>query len=265
MLNPSRFVFQPYWENRFAFYELALKYSCGIEILSFAMPEVLNNPNVFSRHFDSYKEELQSFPGPKSLHGAFIDITPHSPDAKVAATSRDRIRESMRVAAALQCQRVIFHTGINTLIGNPRYYDSVVEAQASFWRNILAESENLQVCLENMWEKRPDMLSRIVRLVDSPRLKLCFDSGHANVFSDISLADWITEVSALVPYMHWNDNLKDRDSELPIGAGSIDWFEMVALVTQLTEHPSIVLEVGNIDSVKRSIAYLAKHNLVTLA
>ena len=58
--------------------------------------------------------------------------------------------------------------------------------------------------------------------------------------------------------MHWNDNHGDIDSELSIGDGKIDWNDFIALVLAMKEQPRIVLEVGSIENIKKSLRFLSK-------
>src|SRR5947207_11943500 len=101
MIDPTQLRFQPLWRDRHAFYDLALKYSGGLEIISFAMPGVLNDPSLVQEHLCAYKKELPSVGCLKSFHGAFVDITPHSPDKAVREVSTKRIYESLKIAVEL--------------------------------------------------------------------------------------------------------------------------------------------------------------------
>jgi sugar phosphate isomerase/epimerase len=185
-------------------------------------------------------------------------VIPHSPDAEVALVAESRIRKALETADHLNCSNIIFHTGINTLIRHPVYLERVTETQAAFWKKMAEDFPNLIICLENMWERSADVFKAIMVQADHPRLKVCFDCGHANVFSDQPLNAWIDELSDYIEYMHWNDNLGDRDSELSVGKGNIDWSSFVQRVLDMACHPRIVLEVGTVKKIKESLAFLAQ-------
>lgn len=263
MIELRRLLVQPLWDNRQEFYELIAHYNFGVEIISFAMPEVLNDPSAYEQHLKAYQQELPHLDCVKALHGAFIDIIPHSPDVQVAQVAEGRLRSSLEVASLLGCSHVVFHTGINTLIGHPRYFERVAAVQAKVWQKLLDEFQGLTICLENMWEADPGILKSVLEKTDHPRLKVCFDCGHANVFSDHSLVSWFEELGDEVVYMHWNDNHGDRDSELAVGEGRINWLELVNQVEQMKQHPLIVLEVGTIDRVKQSLDFLVANKMVS--
>jgi len=108
-----------------------------------------------------------------------------------------------------------------------------------------------------MWEPRPGVLKGILRQASHPRLKVCFDCGHANVFGTDGLDTWVDEIGSDLTYMHWNDNLGDADTELPVGRGNIDWGMFTAKTNGMAIPPQIVLEVGSLENVKQSLTFLS--------
>ncbi len=262
MIEPSQLRFQPLWNNRQAFYDLACEYSCGLEIISFAMTGVINDPEIVRQRLSAYKEELPSLDCPKSLHGAFIDVVPHSADRAVREVARKRVYESLETAVELSCSATVFHTGINPLIRNPGYLPAVVDEQAAFWAQALRDFPGVDIYLENMWESDGSVFAGIIEKVGSDRLGICFDCGHANVFGAGAPADWMRELSARIPYMHWNDNAGDRDSELALGHGNINWEAMVGGLGHFSRQPVIVLEVGAMEKVRESLRYLVERGFL---
>jgi sugar phosphate isomerase/epimerase len=113
-----------------------------------------------------------------------------------------------------------------------------------------------------MWERKTDVLRNIVERTNDSRLRVCWDCGHSNVFGELTPSEWIQRLAGVTPYAHWNDNFGDRDSELPLGEGNIDWGEIVQLSSQLSEPQLVVLEVGLIDNVKRSLDFLSQNGLL---
>lgn len=262
MIHKSQLRFQPLWDERHKFYELASEHSCGLEIVSFAMPSVITDENLTQKYLSIYQQELRSLNCKKSLHGAFIDIIPHSPDKEIKELARKRIYQSLDIAMELGCTEVIFHTGINTLIRNPGYLEFAATQQSEFWVDALNEFPELKINLENMWESDPNVFREIIQQANNERLRVCFDCGHANVFGKDAPHNWMKEMTSLIPYMHWNDNHGDVDSEFEIGAGNIDWLKMVKALDSFGHKPTIVLEVGPLEKVLKSIEFLSKNNLI---
>ncbi len=256
MINPSKILIQPYWSQRHSFYELAGKYGCGFELVSFAMPSVIDSKEQRKEQMSAFQQELRNFSGYKTFHGPFIDLVLHSPDKKIAKLSQDRIREGIEMALNLGCSHIVFHCSINMLIRNQSYFKKAVEDQADFWSAVSKEYPEICICLENMWEDSPDLLKDIIKKSNSEHVKSCLDLGHMNVFSSLDASRWFDTMKEDIVYMHWNDNDGDRDLELALGEGNIDWKKMVNFTSQLSEHPLIVLEVGDIVNVEKSFEYL---------
>jgi sugar phosphate isomerase/epimerase len=254
MFSSHNILLQPKWDSRNEFYALAQENNFGLELLTFAWSTILLDPEKREKHITAYEQELSNFRGVKSLHGPFIDIIPHSPDPGIVAVARDRIFTALTIAERLKCTHIVFHTGINTLINHQEYQEMVTSTQAVFWVEALEKFPNLTICLENMWDT-PAILKSILSKANHSRLKICFDCGHANVFSP-NPSKWIQELAGHITYMHWNDNHGVEDTELAIGDGLIEWKNLISDTLKLPTQPYVVLEVGALEKVKKSIKYL---------
>ena len=258
MIPSSHIVLQPFGTQREQFHDLIQERGFGIEVVDFAMPDILNDDGLFQEHLTAQIEELRDFNGVKSLHGPFVDIIPHSGDARVAALAEERVRAALEVAERLNCSPVVFHTGINVLIRNPGYLDRILGIQAEFWNKMLGEFPSLSICLENMWEQEASTFVTLMEKTGHPRLNVCFDSGHANVFSEQEPASWVEDLGTFLTYMHWNDNEGDNDSELALGRGTIAWTDLIAEILKMERVPRIVLEVGSVQNVEESLSFLSR-------
>jgi len=95
----------------------------------------------------------------------------------------------------------------------------------------------------------------------SPRFKICFDVGHAKVYSKIPLKEWFSSLGHEISYIHMSDNAGETDQHLEIGQGKIDWQEFSRLVEAYTVDPEIVLELVTLEKTKRSIAVLEENKI----
>ena len=89
---------------------------------------------------------------------------------------------------------------------------------------------SLTVCLENLpFRKFPlsetHILADLIREIDSPYLKMTFDTGHANMF-DGSIGDKIRYAGDLIKIMHVHDNDGTADQHLNPYGGNIDWADL---------------------------------------
>ena len=112
------------------------------------------------------------------VHLPFIDIVPLSPNPRIARASIDVLEDSIRFAASLDADYVVFHA--RTGSASP----ALAQPDDSKWLEVIeglaskACEEKLTFCLENADDLRqPD---RIRRILDAQRgnVKFCLDIGH---------------------------------------------------------------------------------------
>ena len=78
--------------------ELAVKYGVGFEYNDFYAPDILDDGDKIAEVIANYRQ--QKLPGYTTLHGAFYDVIPFSPDAKIREIADFRIRRSIEDANA---------------------------------------------------------------------------------------------------------------------------------------------------------------------
>lgn len=113
---------------------------------------------------------------------------------------------------------------------SPEKSDLTYEINKRFFTALASVAGKLgvTVCLENMpFGEFPlsesEEILKLLLDVNSPNLKLCFDTGHANMF-DKPIGEAIRELGArYLKIVHVHDNLGDRDSHLPPYSGNVNW------------------------------------------
>ena len=255
----SKIYVQPPDHYNFAkFLDFAEENRHNLEIATFAYASVLDND--WERILKENKRQLSEFRGTVSLHGVFQDMCVHSRDNKIAEASQERILRNLEIATFLEAKYVVFHGGFNPLIRAESYIDNWLERNADFWSGAL-KKYNLIVLLENVWEPTPNVFRRLLDKVGSPRLKICFDTGHANIFSKASIKEWFDQLSQDIPYVHISDNKGEVDDELVPGDGTIDWHEFTNILEDCKVNPEIVLEVCTLEKTKQSLKYLQTQSI----
>ncbi len=255
----SNVFIQPYDKNDFdTFLDFAGRENYNLEIATFASVEILDtNWEVILK---DYQKKLKGFRGKVSVHGAFLDLLIHSRDKKISAVAKERIRHSLTIAAALNAEYIVLHGNFNPMIKHEKYRQNWLDKNAEFWNEILGEFE-ITVLIENLWEPSPDMFRRLLDKIKHPNLKICFDTGHANVFSEVSLEEWFSDLRDKIPYIHVNDNNGDADSELVPGNGNINWPDFSRLINRLDMRPNIVFEVGSLANTKKALIYFKNNKI----
>lgn len=201
------------------FIEFAKTECYGIEITCFAFPWVLDGN--WKTLLNSYKETLKNFRNDVAIHGVFMDIITASKDAKIADVAKERILHDIDIAKQLGARIVTFCSCFNPCIAtsSPGYIDGYKQRQIKFWTEILESITNnsLMLVFENLWEPKPEIVKDVLDGVNSDNFKALLDTGHANIFSKVTIERWVEVLTDHLVYIHLNDNHGDFDSNLVPG------------------------------------------------
>lgn len=258
-------VFCPEATNAREVIDTALSLRAGIEVGEFACPFGLGG--AFEESVKRVRMWIHGTSLRLSLHGAFIDINPGSPEPLVREAARKRVEEALLAANLLQAQTVVFHSGFNPMLRGPGRMSKWIDTAAHFWRSVLSELEpEATVVVENMWEPSPEPLKLLVDSVDSPRFRICLDTGHLNVFSQVLPEVWIESLSQRIVHIHLNDNNGDWDQELPLGHGTFDFPQFFNLLNSLGATGQrlfpAVLETRSLEDQMSSYRWLLDRGLI---
>lgn len=81
-----------------------------------------------------------------------------------------------------------------------------------------ADRKNVSICIENL--RRPDYFEYVFTCIPDTRLKICFDSGHANAFwKKCDLSKYYSQIVCC----HLHDNFGRFDSHNIPFEGTINW------------------------------------------
>jgi sugar phosphate isomerase/epimerase len=178
----------------------------------------------------------------------------------VKKVAQDRIIQNLEIAKKLDLKYTVFHTNSLPMMGKEDYYENWVKEHVAFWKEMISKYD-VTILLENMWDKTPEYVARVFEEVDSPRLKLCFDTGHHHIFSEVSLEDWFKRLGKHIACFHLNDNHGDKDSELTLGEGTFPWKEWGDLVLKYCDSPIVVMEMKNLEMIDKSVNFLKEQKV----
>lgn len=106
------------------------------------------------------------------------------------------------------------------------------------------ERHDMRIALENLFTlggNKP-LLDRVLSEIDSPRLGVCYDSGHGCMIGDGF--DFLREHGDRLFSVHLHDNNgKDDQHALPF-TGKVDWPQAMKLIGQSAYDGPLTLEVG---------------------
>lgn len=171
-----------------------------------------------------------------------------APPINIAATDRaarieamDEIKRAIEIAEQIPFRFLIQHIGLP----NEAFSDRKFEAAMTSVEHLRAFAKPLgvRVLVENIPNELslPDRLVEFIRTTHFDDVGVCFDTGHANMMSDVPSA--FETVRSYVHSTHIHDNDKERDSHLWPGDGTIDWKQTLALLSDAPNKPPLLLEI----------------------
>ena len=176
-------------------------------------------------------EELSRHRLTCSLHGPYMDLAPGSPDPKIRGASQERMEQMLEVAVHLDPVILIFHPGYDPW----RYAEAEdlwLRESIGTWKAILrkASRDGLKLAIENVFERGPETIEKLLEGIGSPRVGFCFDTGHWLLFSRKGLDDWMRGLGRWLFALHIHDNHGEKDEHLPPGDGTFDFGALFSIL-----------------------------------
>ena len=235
--------------------QLAQEFGACFEYNDFYDPALLEDERRLRERMDLYLA-LDRDRSLDTLHGAFFDVTVHSDDPRIRQASELRVRQSMDAARALGVRGVVFHTGLIPNFKNPYYLQNWANHNERFWTAICGEYTGIQVFIENMFDTDPACMAELARRMEAvSNFGLCLDYAHAQVFGG-DPQSWVEQLGPYVRHMHVNDNDGTDDQHAAVGSGAIDWMRFTQLLANHGLRPSVLVEVKDLDSQRRSLEFM---------
>lgn len=204
---------------------------------------------------------------PAAMHAPFRGLSLLETDATKRSNRIAVLQQTMDVAAALDCALLVVHVDgegkeIPPSLGTSERA-ALLRTAADALRQLCAygAERGITLLIENQPDRtgvrvgaRVEELAEIVKTVDMPNVRLCFDVAHAVV----STGDWYGQWRQVVDYVmsvHVSDTKGTDDEHLPLGEGAIEWKRVIEALGEADPRPGVVLEVrGGEDAVQRSLS-----------
>jgi sugar phosphate isomerase/epimerase len=176
-----------------------------------------------------------------AFHAAFNELCPAAIDPLVLELTRKRYNQAFDLAALLGIRKIIIHSGYVPLI----YYKSwFSERSVEFWKDFMEarKEEDITVCLENVMEDEPQLLTDIVRELNDRRFRLCLDIGHANCQSRLPLASWVECTGPYLEHVHIHNNFGTRDTHETLNKGNVNMEEVIGQIEAICPAATFTIE-----------------------
>lgn len=193
-----------------------------------------------------------------TLHAPYSGFNPGSGMKHKRKRAYQIAESSLLLAEKLRARRVVFHPGL-AHDSTDRQIDRWLDHCFDFWQDVLPRAEEIQtvICLENIYEAGPDIFTRLLTAVNSPRLGHAFDIGHWNIFGKTALTTWLDRLEPHLYHLHLHDNHGERDEHLALGQGNIPFSDLFAWLGRSQARPTMTIENHSLPRTEKSLALMA--------
>ncbi len=192
-----------------------------------------------------------------TFHAPFEDMWPGARDEEVRRLSVKRLRQAIALTPVFRPLGIVVHGGYFEWLFDFAPEKWLEPARRSFSEIAeAAEAAGVDIFVENVFDEAPDHLLRLRDAVGSPRLAVCFDPGHAALFSRLPLQKWAEAFGPLTREMHVHDNRGLRDDHLPGGEGAINFRGVILAAADAGARPILTVEPHRIEHFHRAVASL---------
>lgn len=144
----------------------------------------------------------------------------------------EKMKKSIRAAPVLGVKNWVIHPimpyGIDDL--NTGKADATWDLNLSFMTELLktAKEYDVTICFENMPMHnfslaKPDEILKFVKTINDDHFKICLDTGHVSVFTELDLGTEVRKLGDEIRTLHVHDNMYCQDLHLMPYFGIIDW------------------------------------------
>ncbi len=232
--------------------QTAREFGLGVELAQFCLAENMDKtPPDVQASLDAALEVPR-----RVLHAPFAELCPAAIDPLVRAVTRRRFLQAAALAKRYGAEKMVVHSGFIPLVYYPEWF---APQSAAFWREFLNDVDGLTLCVENVMETSPDALRQIAEQVNDPRLRICFDVGHAFCQSG-ELAPWLDALAPYSSHVHLHNNHGTFDEHLGLPDGTLDMATVIRQLEALAPQATYTLEVR---SARASVEWLLKEGLLS--
>lgn len=243
---------------------LRKEYDAKWEFNDFFQPRVLDDITEQKKIINTYAKVISDF-SQDTIHGAFLDMTPHSYDPMIRRVAELRATQSLEIAKELGVRGVVFHTNRIQNFRDDAYLNNWLKSSADFYGALMDKYPNIDIFVENMFDEDWDMLAKLGEAMKTfSRFGICFDYAHASIFGQ-QQASWFQGLAPYIRHIHINDNDGENDLHRALGDGCMNWTLYGEQMKKMNAAPSVLIEVQGIEKQRKSLEYMQEHRLYPFA
>jgi len=205
---------------------IAKEHKLGLELAEFCISENCEYPEKVQ---DFFLENLNNYTNDVILHAPYNELFPHAIEPMLIDIAWKRYEEAYELCEKYHIPKMIVHGNFVPSLYFPQWY---IKRQIEFWSKFLAQHQGkCIICMENVMENGPELITDIIKGVNNPRLRMCLDLGHANVHPEHEIDYWIKECAPFISHLHVHNNQgysaapngMSLDKHKGLGNGIIDY------------------------------------------
>lgn len=246
------FFLQPQKEEVKQYDALAREYGFGYEWMEPAFSQNLDRENFVQEMKDTYDISLGG-----SIHGVFVDINYSGGDPRILEISLFRMKQCIQAALSCGVHKIVFHTCFHPVLPPEDPLYDIWADTASEILGGLAEEYGVDLYIENVLDRTPAILKKMMQRINHKNIHVCLDVGHANL-SPTPLEQWMDELAPYIRYIHLSDNQGMYDDHMAVGDGAVNFKLMQDKIIEHGIDADYTLEVGNREKICRSVDYLQR-------
>lgn len=196
--------------------ELIEETGAGIESIDFSIAENLDR---LSECIKSYRKRMAYMRTRELiLHGPYLDLNPVTYDREIMRVTKLRFAQAYTAALELGARKIVYHTGL--------YPDAYLligwaERIGDFFNEFLQARTQLQVTLENVFDRKWEPILEAAGRIEAPNFRLCLDLGHAHCVGEEDAQVWAEKLLPYIGHVHVHDNFGEKDAHMALGKGSL--------------------------------------------
>jgi sugar phosphate isomerase/epimerase len=230
--------------------DYAIKKQMNLEI--FFPAEVLDH--LVWEELASLADSIHSAGLKTTIHAPYLDLNPGAIDPSIRAATRHRIQQVLKTAELLRPKVIVVHPGYDDL----HYGDNRLvwlKNSIDFWMEFVPAARVIGTVLaiENIYEKEPSTIKALLDAVDDPCFRHCFDVGHWNMFTTVTIEEWFKELGEYIVESHIHDNHGKSDEHLPVGEGAINFEKFFPLLNRYAPDAVWTMEAHSTEHLQRAL------------
>jgi sugar phosphate isomerase/epimerase len=195
-----------------------------------------------------------------TIHAPFLDLNPGALDPFIREVTHKRFQQVFQAAEQLKPRIIVFHPGYDELRYGGNRLDWLKNS-IDFWREFVsrAKEAGTVIAVENIFEKEPSTLRGLLEAIDDPCFRHCFDVGHWNMFTTVTMEEWFANLGPFMAEAHIHDNHGIDDEHLPPGEGQIDFSLLFELLRRHAPDAVYTIEAHTVQRMERALKALENY------